>query len=208
VTNQGYMVNTVEHLMNCGFRIIYGYTQSDEISLLFHQDDAGFGRKLRKLDSVLAGEASAKFSTLVGGMATFDCRISQLPNIELVVDYFRWRSQDAHRNSLNAHCYWMLRKSGVTARSATSRIEKLSTSDKNELLFQEAKINFNELPSWHKRGIGMYLESYQKEGLNPITQEKVIATRRRIKVDMELPLKDDYSVFIRDLLQREHPECH
>jgi tRNA(His) guanylyltransferase len=37
-------------------------------------------------------------------------------------------------------------------------------------------------------------------------QEKVLATRRRIKVDMELPLKDDYSLFLRDLIMREHPE--
>lgn len=29
------MTETVKHLMNCGFRIIYGYTQSDEISLLY-----------------------------------------------------------------------------------------------------------------------------------------------------------------------------
>ncbi|MGK7947097.1 MAG: tRNA(His) guanylyltransferase Thg1 family protein [Microcystaceae cyanobacterium] len=29
------MVNTVKHLMQCGFKIVYGYTQSDEISLLF-----------------------------------------------------------------------------------------------------------------------------------------------------------------------------
>ena len=27
-----YMISTVEHLMNCGFKVIYGYTQSDEIS--------------------------------------------------------------------------------------------------------------------------------------------------------------------------------
>ena len=25
-----YMVETVRHLMNCGFNIVYGYTQSDE----------------------------------------------------------------------------------------------------------------------------------------------------------------------------------
>ena len=31
------MVETVKHLMDCGFRIVYGYTQSDEISLLFHR---------------------------------------------------------------------------------------------------------------------------------------------------------------------------
>jgi tRNA(His) guanylyltransferase len=29
------MVGTVEHLMQCGFRVIYGYTQSDEITLGF-----------------------------------------------------------------------------------------------------------------------------------------------------------------------------
>jgi hypothetical protein len=42
--------------------------------------------------------------------------------------------------------------------------------------------------------------------MNPIIQETVVATRRRIKVDMELPLKDDYSVFIKDLVMREHPD--
>jgi len=33
-----HMVATVQHLMNCGFRVLYGYTQSDEISLLIHKD--------------------------------------------------------------------------------------------------------------------------------------------------------------------------
>jgi tRNA(His) guanylyltransferase len=42
--------------------------------------------------------------------------------------------------------------------------------------------------------------------MNPITQEIFIATRRRIKVDMELSLKDNYSVFIKDLVMREHPD--
>ena len=72
------MVKTVKYLMDCGFRIVYGYTESDEISLLFHIDENGFNRKLRKLNSVLAGEASAKFSLILGDMGCFDCRISQL----------------------------------------------------------------------------------------------------------------------------------
>ena len=130
------MVTTTEYLMNCGFRVIYGYTESDEISLLFHLDETSFGRKLRKFNSILAGEASAKFSTLVGDVASFDCRISQLPTLELVIDYFRWRSEDAHRNALNSHCYWMLRKEGNSARKATSIMNKMSVADKNELLFQ------------------------------------------------------------------------
>ncbi|MCR6638561.1 MAG: tRNA(His) guanylyltransferase Thg1 family protein [Sporocytophaga sp.] len=105
-----YMIETVKHLMNCGFKVIYGYTESDEISLLFDLNESLFSRKHRKYNSVLAGEASAKFSLLLGGLAAFDCRICELPNKHLVVDYFRWRNEDAYRNSLNAHCYWALRK--------------------------------------------------------------------------------------------------
>src|SRR5215467_16217519 len=73
------MVATTEHLMNCGFRVVYGYTESDEISLLFHRDETSFGRKTRKYNSILAGEASAKFSLLLGDVAAFDCRICELP---------------------------------------------------------------------------------------------------------------------------------
>jgi tRNA(His) guanylyltransferase len=36
------MLDTAEHLMSCGFRVAYAYTQSDEISLLFHLDEATF----------------------------------------------------------------------------------------------------------------------------------------------------------------------
>ena len=39
------MVKTVKQLMDCGFRVVYGFTGSDEISLLFHMDEQTFGRK-------------------------------------------------------------------------------------------------------------------------------------------------------------------
>ena len=85
------MIETLRHLMDCVFRIIYGYTQSDEISLLFHIDDEAFGRKERKLLSILASEASVAFSMKAGRPAIFDCRLIPLPNADYVVDYFRWR---------------------------------------------------------------------------------------------------------------------
>ncbi|MBZ0282581.1 MAG: guanylyltransferase [Anaerolineae bacterium] len=195
------MVATVDHLMNCGFKIIYGYTQSDEISLLFHRDDNTFGRKLRKLDSVLAGEASAKFSLLLGAMGCFDCRICQLPNTEIVTDYFRWRQEDANRNALNGHCYWTLRKDGESVKAATEALKRLSTADKNELLFQHG-INFNDLPDWHKRGVGLYWKLYDKPGLNPVTNEEVVSKRWRIKTDYNLPRKDDYDTFVQKIIRR------
>ncbi len=196
------MVGTTQHLMDCGFRVTYGYTQSDEISLLFHRDEELFGRKLRKYNSILAGEASSKFSLLLGDKGVFDCRICQLPNESLVVDYFRWRNEDAHRNALNAHCYWALRKRGEGERAATERLSGLSIGDKNELLYRTAQTNFNDLPLWQRRGTGLYWESVAKPGLNPKTGHAVEAKRRRLKVDLELPMKDEYSEFVRGLVER------
>jgi tRNA(His) guanylyltransferase len=196
-----YMVETVKHLMNCGFNVIYGFTESDEISLLFDFNETTFSRKHRKYNSVLAGEASAKFSTLLGSVASFDCRICELPNKNLVVDYFRWRNEDAHRNALNAHCYWRLRQDGFTKGQATKRIEGISNADKNELLFSYG-INFNEIPNWQKRGVGVYWKDIEKEGFNPKTKEKVIVTRRQLSIDFELPMKDDYNNFILDIINQ------
>src|SRR5689334_7140757 len=53
-----HMVAVARHLMACGFKVVYGYTQSDEISLLLHRTEDLFRRKERKLNSILAGEAS------------------------------------------------------------------------------------------------------------------------------------------------------
>jgi tRNA(His) guanylyltransferase len=196
------MRQTAEHLMtNCGLGVSYAFSQSDEISLLFGPDSDGFGRKLRKLLSILSGEASARFSLLLGSVAVFDCRVSQLPSAGLVVDYFRWRAEDAHRNALNAHCYWLLRRQGRDVGQATEALRGLSTSAKNEFLFRGG-INFNDLPAWQKRGSGLYWQGYERPGVNPVTGERVVARRRRICHDLELPTSDAYSAFLRGLIER------
>jgi tRNA(His) 5'-end guanylyltransferase len=191
------MIETAEYLMtSTGFRFSYGYTESDEISLLFAPGEDKFNRKLRKLVSILAGEASSKFSLLLGAIGVFDCRISQLPSVELVVDYFRWRNEDAHRNALSAHSYWWLRKQGASVADATARLNGLSIADKNELLFQSG-INFNDLPLWQRRGIGLVWETYQRPATNPKTGAPTTAERRRVRRLLELPMKDAYSDFLR-----------
>lgn len=78
------MVHTATSLMNCGFRVVYSFTESDEISLLFDCSEDAFGRKVRKYNSTLAGEASAAFSLELGRVATFDCRMVPLPTVERV----------------------------------------------------------------------------------------------------------------------------
>ena len=199
------MIETTKHLMACGFRMVYGYTQSDEISLLFHLKDDTFGRKERKLLSILASEASVAFSMQTSRAAVFDNRLIPLPTAENVVDYFRWRQEDAHRNSLNSDCYWTLRKEGVSADDAQKRMSGISNSEKNELLFERG-INYNDLPLWQKRGVGMYYRNEQREGFNPVTKEATSYTRRALHLEMELPIGQDYSRLINEILEEANRE--
>lgn len=61
------MIATAESLMTSGFQVIYAYTQSDEISLLFAQGESQFGRKLRKRDKYRTNhktQVSSRLSTM------------------------------------------------------------------------------------------------------------------------------------------------
>ena len=96
----------------------------------------------------------------------------------------------------------MLQKQGKSVAEATKALEGQSVAFKNELLFQNG-INFDKLPSWQKRGIGVYWDTYEKQGFNPKTGKTEIATRRGLKVDMELPLREAYAEFVAQILTNE-----
>ncbi len=193
------MVDTVKSLMDCGFRVVYGFTESDEISLLFHLDENAFGRKVRKYNSTLAGTASAAFSLQLGRPAVFDCRIVPLPDVERIKDYFLWRQEDAHRNALNAHCYWALRREGFDVAGATAQVEGRSIAEKDELLLEHG-ICFGDLPSWQKSGVGLWWRDIEKLGFNPKTQQTVTTTRRELYVEYELPLRAQYGDLIANMI--------
>ena len=93
----------------------------------------------------------------------------------------------------------MLRKQGKNVAEATKMLEGQSIAYKNELLFQNG-INFDKLPSWQKRGIGVYWDTFLKQGFNPITGKTETAERRTLKVDWEIPLREEYASFIAGLL--------
>lgn len=199
---------TAAHVMDCGFRTVYAYSQSDEISLLLARDDVTYDRKMRKLLSVLAGEASSAFTRYIAlefGMANpdfvggvFDCRICQLPRDEDVVDYFRWRQADAKRNARNAHVYWTLRDEGMTPRAADKQMATLDWNEKTQFLLDHG-IDTEKLPEWMTHGTGFRWENFQKKGVDPRTGETKLATRRRV-IHERLPEGDIYGQYIRDLL--------
>jgi tRNA(His) 5'-end guanylyltransferase len=193
------MLGTAEHLMDCGFRVIYAYTHSDEISLLFHPEESAYNRLMRKYISILAGEASAKLSLLLGDLATFDCRLSQLPAVEQVLDYFLWRSENAHRNALSSHGYWAVRKAGKTPKEASEELKGLSFEEKNELLIGHG-IDFESLPGWQKSGIGLLWETYEKSATDPTSEQEVLARRYRVARVMDLPEKEAYTQFVAGII--------
>jgi tRNA(His) 5'-end guanylyltransferase len=174
---------------------VYAYTESDEISVLLDPRWSLFGRSVEKLVSISAGLASATFTLATGRVGVFDSRVWLGTGVDDVVDYFSWRQADAARCALNGWCYWTLRSEGVSARAATRALEGLDVSGKNELLFQRG-INFNEVPAWQRRGVGLWYEQFEHRGFDPVRGVEVAATRRRVAVDRDLPMGDEYRALV------------
>lgn len=87
-----------------------GYTQSDEISLVFlaraPESDVFFSGKVLKLASVLASLAAAAFARAcpVGfedRLPHFDCRVMQLPSRTEAANAILWRTLDARKNAIS-----------------------------------------------------------------------------------------------------------
>ncbi|KUL27666.1 tRNA(His) guanylyltransferase Thg1 family protein [Actinoplanes awajinensis] len=181
----GHMTVTAQTLLTeLGAR--YAYTASDEISLLFDPRFDLFGRGVEKLVSISAGIASATFTQAAGVAGHFDSRVWLGTAAGDVADYFSWRQGDVARSALNGWCYWTLRNGGASRSEASRAIDGASTAEKNELLFRHG-INFNEVPAWQRRGVGLWW-------IDALTK------RRRICVERELPMKNAYRELVFQLI--------
>lgn len=195
------MVATTKHLMDCGFQTIYGYTQSDEISLLLAKEADSFDRKLRKLTSILASEATSAFVNWINLHASFDSRISQLPTEMEVVDYFRWRRSDSIRNARNAYVYWTLRDSGMSPKRADSEARIMSWDEKTSFLADKGII-LDDLPVWQVGGTGVWWREVEIEGIDPRDGSKHRALRKRLQSG-ECELRGDaYGLWLSNLLEK------
>lgn len=140
------MATVTEYLCRSVQTAVFGYTQSDEISLLLHpyqrlDSQPWFDNEIQKIVSVSASMASSILSRIYGREALFDARVFVLPEAE-VVNYFIWRQQDASRNSLN-----MLAQSIYSHRQLQGR----KSPDIHDMLMNRS-INWNDLPTYQKRG--------------------------------------------------------
>lgn len=203
-TFRDYMAQTAQALLQ-ELHGLYAYTESDEISVLFRREWDAFDREVEKLVSISASIAAATFTHACGEIVHFDSRIWVGVSRQDAIDYCRWRMADAERCSLNGWCYWTLRADGQSVAQATASLAGKSIAYKNELLFQHG-INYNDLPAWQRRGAGVYWERYLKTGYDPVRQVETTATRRRVVVDLELPMKDAYGAFIGGILDAAEQE--
>lgn len=132
-----------------------GYTQSDEISLVWladsYKSEVFFGGKVQKMVSVLAALATAAFTRaiLAGPYADrvlrlphFDARVFSLPNKTEAANAVLWREMDATKNAVS-----------MAARSVYSakQLHGKKSAEMQEMLFAKG-INFNDYPAFFKRG--------------------------------------------------------
>jgi len=96
-----------------------GYTQSDEITLIFQQTDYDsgiwFDNRIQKMTSVLASLTTALFiraldaelegsSLAINSFPHFDARVWQVPNQTEAANTLLWRAQDARKNGISSAC--------------------------------------------------------------------------------------------------------
>lgn len=143
-----------------------GYTQSDEISLCWHQpnydSEVFFAGKIQKMVSTLSALATAKFveralsifpERCEKRLPTFDARVFQLPNTVELANAFLWRVQDAIKNSIQ-----------MTAQHYFTHSELQGLDQRKQLeLLETRNVVWGDFPQFFKEGTFVKREVYMKE---------------------------------------------
>ncbi len=144
------MIATTSYLVDATHARI-GYTQSDEINLVWLADEPEsnvfFSGKVLKMASVLASMAAAKFARVCPAgyehrLPHFDCRVFQLPDKTEAANAILWRAMDARKNAIQA-----------VAQSHFSPRQLHGMGQKDMLaMLEELGMDFEAYPVEFKRG--------------------------------------------------------
>ena len=189
----------------------FGYTQSDEISLLltdFNEDgtQAWFDGNIQKMVSVAASMATMEFNDLMENMITvhgktkflkvdggtkpamFDARVFTIPDHVEVENYFVWRQKDAIRNSVS-----------MLAQSLYSQKELNGKSQEDmKVLIERKGENWLSIDGGLKRG---RMITQHKINSNDYEQSYSIYNERWPKCSFEFTIN-------RDILRNNIPKIH
>lgn len=131
------MISTMNYLLE-KTNAQLGYTQSDEISLVYFKaadyQQAYFGAREQKLASVLSSMATAKFNQEIfkhipekaETLAFFDCRVWNVPSLDDAADVFAWRQLDAVKNSISMAAHTNFSNQETLRKSSKEKIAMLT----------------------------------------------------------------------------------
>lgn len=195
----------------------FAYTQSDEITVVLcdydnQETSAWFDYSVQKMTSVSASLATAKFNQLRQlreidrqvfieknfdkdfdtesikdvELAMFDSRVFQVPTLDEMVNTLIFRQQDCTRNSISMAADALLKGS----------MEGVKGDVKQERLFQEAGVNWNDYKTKYKRG------SVIKKIEIGVATANGITTRKKWVIDEETPIFTQDKQYLIDFMPK------
>jgi tRNA(His) 5'-end guanylyltransferase len=147
------MIETTQHLVEHTGALI-GYTQSDEITLIFYHEDLKsqmwFDGREQKMVSQLGAQATLAFNKsarkllpdFVDRDPTFDARVFQVPNKVEAVNTLVWREWDATKNSISMAASHYFNHRELQSKNADDKLNML----------RSVGINWSDYPPAFKRG--------------------------------------------------------
>ena len=143
--------------------IFLAYGQSDEFSFAFKKNTKLYNRRQEKILTNVVSIFTSAFvyywpKIFVNGPELkyppcFDGRIVLYPSFQNLKDYFSWRYVDCHINDLYNTTFWALVQEGkMTKENAYQKLKGTLSNDKNEILFSQFNINYNNQPEVYKKG--------------------------------------------------------
>ncbi|KAF2215875.1 hypothetical protein CERZMDRAFT_35128 [Cercospora zeae-maydis SCOH1-5] len=154
--------------------IVLAYGQSDEYSFVFHESTTLFERRSAKLSTSVATMFTAEYvmqwreffpeeeMKLCRPFPTFDGRCVCYPKKSILRDYLSWRQADCHINNLYNTTFWSLvlkggeDGQGMSGTEAEKMLKGTLASDKNEILWKNFGVNYNDEEEVFKKGSVLY----------------------------------------------------
>ncbi|KAJ4982977.1 tRNA guanylyltransferase [Stagonosporopsis vannaccii] len=151
--------------------LVLAYGNSDEYSFVFHKDCMLFERRASKLVTTIVSTFSSYYvflwskyfpqKPLTPPLPSFDGRAVCYPSDTNLRDYMSWRQVDCHINNLYNTTFWTLvQQGGMGPQEAEQRLSGTVSADKNEILFKEFGINYNNEPECFKKGTILYRDFF------------------------------------------------
>ncbi|KAF1349432.1 tRNAHis guanylyltransferase, partial [Lizonia empirigonia] len=168
--------------------LVIAYGNSDEYSFVFHKDCMLFERRASKLTTTIVSTFTSYYvflwskyfpqKPLTPPLPSFDGRAVCYPSDINLRDYMSWRQVDCHINNLYNTTFWTLvQKGGMGPQEAEQRLSGTVSADKNEILFKEYGINYNNEPECFKKGTILYRDSESAKNIRDPTSNEVSGGR-------------------------------